>query len=75
LLLPAGFIKLDHEIRLLRLKIRWWIVERKVAILTDSHKGNIHWLGTQFPADFLHHYLRVALTIQKMVLRDSRLMD
>jgi hypothetical protein len=25
LLLPAGFIKLDHEIRLLRLKIRWWI--------------------------------------------------
>jgi hypothetical protein len=31
LLLPAGFIKLDHEIGLLRLKIRWWIFEEVFA--------------------------------------------
>src|SRR5215472_12754921 len=75
LLLPAGFIEVNDGIRFFRLEIRWRIVERQVTVLSDPPKSNIHWPCGQFAADLFCHRLRISLAIQKMMLRDSRLMN
>jgi len=71
LLPPAGFVELHYKVWFFAREIRWRIVKRQVAVFSDSHESDINGTGNQFTANSLCDLLRVALSVQKVVLSDS----
>jgi hypothetical protein len=71
LLLSASLVKFHNQVGFQGLKIGRRIVEREVRVFADACESKIHRLGLQFRANLFRNLFRIALAVQKMVLRDS----
>src|SRR5881275_1837506 len=68
LLAAAGLIQVNDEIAFFGLEIRRRVIERQMAILADSDKGDVNRCCGQLLRDFANRLRNISVTLKKVIL-------